>query len=217
MKIPILHIDNLSVGYEKDKFILQNFSLQMNEGDRTGIVGQNGCGKSTLAKAIMGITPFTEGSIIWQGQELSKIPIHLKKNKGISYLAQGGRIFENLTVAENIKFALLDQKKTSYQDAIKNWQDKGITMIQQINRLHMKGSFLSGGEKHILSLIMVFLANPDMKLLIADEPSAGIAAGVQKQLLHLMQQQIVQKQISLILIEHNAYFLKELTNNIIKI
>jgi ABC-type branched-subunit amino acid transport system ATPase component len=111
----------------------------------------------------------------------------------------------------------LGQNKTTYQDAIKNWQDNDITMFQQLNRLHMKASFLSGGEKHILSLIMIFLANPEMKLLVADEPSAGIASGVQKQLLHLMQQHIIEKQISLLLIEHNAFFLKELTNNIIKI
>jgi ABC-type branched-subunit amino acid transport system ATPase component len=89
MKSPLLYIENLSAGYEKDKFILQNFSLKLNEGDRVGIVGQNGCGKSTLAKAIFGITPYINGKILWQGQELSKIAVHQKKMKGVGYLMQG--------------------------------------------------------------------------------------------------------------------------------
>jgi ABC-type branched-subunit amino acid transport system ATPase component len=217
MSTPLLHIEHLNAGYERDKPILQDFSLLLHAGDSLGIVGQNGCGKSTLAKAIMGMASYVSGIISWQGQNITHGATHQKRQLGIGYLMQGGKIFGNLSVEDNIKFALLDQRNVDYRSVIKEWQLEDIALLKNDHRLKMKASFLSGGERHILALLMVILANPHMKLLIADEPSAGVAAGVQVQLLNIMKKYILEKQLSLLLIEHNVMFLNALTNNNIKI
>ncbi len=213
----ILEIQNLSAGYEKDKPILINFSLCLKPGERVGIIGQNGCGKSTLAKALMGLTAYTSGKILWKGQELSNLRTEERESLDIGYLMQGGVVFENLTVEENLKFALLNKKKNTFENSFAALRHNDITMLQHKSRLKMKASFLSGGEKHILAFLMVIIANPNMKLLIADEPSAGIASGMQKELKEMIKSTIVNQDVSLILIEHNHNFLNELTERIIKI
>ncbi len=217
MSTPILQILHLNAGYEQGKPILHDFSLMLHEGESLGIVGQNGCGKSTLAKAIMGMAPYVSGNISWQGQNITHSTTHQKRHLGIGYLMQGGKIFGNLNVEDNIKFALLDQHNVDHRSVIKQWQEGDIALFNDPKRMKMKASYLSGGERHILAFLMVILANPSMKLLIADEPSAGIAAGVQQQLLKIMKNFIIEKQLSLLLIEHNVMFLNELTKNIIKI
>ena len=217
MSSPLLHIEHLSAGYEQDKPILNDFNLQLHAGDSVGIVGQNGCGKSTLAKAILSMTPYVSGSIIWEGRDITNVTTHPKRHLGIGYLMQGGQVFGNLSVEDNIKFALLEQSNANISSVIKQWQDEDITIFKDQNRLKMKASYLSGGERHILAWIMVIVANPNMMLLIADEPSAGVAAGVQVQILNIMKKYIQEKQLSLLLIEHNALFLDNLVLNKIQL
>lgn len=211
-----LEIKNLSAGYQKGKPILEEFSLSLAAGERIGIVGQNGSGKSTLAKAIMGITPYIDGDIIWECKNISAYSIHEKNKLGISYFMQGGRVFGNLTVQENLTFALLNQKKYSLDTVIKELQVLDLALFGA-KRMQLPSANLSGGERHILSFLMVVYSNPEMKILIADEPSAGIAIKVQKDLLKIINFTLEDKKISLLLIEQNLEFLNQLTKNIINI
>lgn len=213
----LLKIENLTAGYEKDKPVLNNFSLEIGNNESIGVVGQNGCGKSTLAKAIMGITPYNNGGVLWEGKEIIKTVTEEKNKIGIGFFVQGGKVFENLSVEENLKFAYLNQPKSKFEIEVAKWKDMNIPMLTNKNRYHLKASFLSGGEKHILALIMTIIANPNMKLLIADEPSAGVAAGVQEKIIEIINLVKQEKEISLLLIEHNQNFLNQLTNKLIKI
>ncbi len=211
-----LTIQKLSAGYQNGKPVLEDFSLTLQAGERVGIVGQNGSGKSTLAKAIMGITPFVTGEIHWCGKDILKIPVHKKNELGISYFMQGGRVFGNLSVKENLKFALLHQREKTIDSALNELEELDIALFSS-KRVHLSAANLSGGERHILGFLMVILSNPDLKLLIADEPSAGIAQKVQLDLLKIIKSTIGNKNISLLLIEQNIEFLNKLTNNIINI
>ena len=211
-----LIIQKLDAGYQNGKPVLEDFSLSIEEGQRIGIVGQNGSGKSTIAKAIMGIAPFVTGEIRWYGKDILKIPIHKKSELGIAYSMQGGRVFSNLSVRENIKFALLHQKQKTIDSTINELSELNIALFNS-SRIHLPAANLSGGERHILGFLMIILSNPYMKLLIADEPSAGIAYKVQIDLLKIIKSTIENKNISLILIEQNIEFLNQLTNNIINI
>ncbi len=212
----LLQIQNLSAGYQKGKPVLEGFSIELRQGERIGITGKNGSGKSTLAKAIMGITPYTDGRILWKGQNLYTTPTHHKSASGIGYFMQGGRVFGNLSVKDNLKFALLRHTTQNVEEQIHRLQELDIALFSP-RRLSLQAANLSGGERHILGFLMTVLANPSMELLIADEPSAGIAQKVQQDLLKMIKLTLDKKNMALLLIEQNIEFLKQLTNDSINI
>ncbi len=208
----LLNIQHLSAGYKQGQPILEDFSLQLGEGERVGITGQNGSGKSTLAKAILGMAPYTGGSILWQGRELLKHPTHEIQRQGIGLFMQGGRVFGSLTVEENLKFILKERKNLIFNREITLSKINAMGFFADQRRMQLPASHLSGGERHLLGLVMTLMANPHMKLLIADEPSAGLAKGMQQQLLDIMDNALRQGNTSLLLIEQNHDFLATLTH-----
>lgn len=215
----MIYIENITAGYQKEAMILNNFSLTIKQGEKVGIVGQNGCGKSTLAKAIMGMVPYTKGKILWENnKDLLKIPVYKKNKMKIAYFMQGGRVFGNLTVLENLKIAYQSSdRKISFWEACGILKKTNLPLFVDEKRLSLSAENLSGGEKHILSFGMVLLSCPDMKILIADEPSAGVAQVGQKQILHLMEKVLKERNVTLLLIEQNKDFLKKLTDRIVEI
>ncbi len=203
----MLKINNLSAGYQKNTMILNDFSLELNAGERIGIIGQNGCGKSTLTKALMGITPYIKGSFLWENNtDLTNLSVHQKNKLGIAYFMQGGRIFGNLTVKENLEIVSSKKKKEKFEDILLSLQEYDLSLFSDERRLNLLAENLSGGEKHILSFVMVVLGCPNMKLLIADEPSAGVAQIGQKQILKMMKSVLYKNNTALILIEQNKDF-----------
>lgn len=214
---PLLEIKELSAGYIVDKPVLTNFSLQLHAGDRVGIIGQNGCGKSTLAKAIMGITPYTEGMITWQGKPLLTQKSHTRNKQGIAYFMQGGQVFGNLSVKENLAFALKNKKNATFAKEIARLKKFDLELFNDKRRMQLQASNLSGGERHLLAFAMVLLGCPDMRLLIADEPSAGVAQKTQNELLTIIDDVLQEQNTALLLIEQNINFLNKLTSKIIKL
>lgn len=215
--IPLLEIKNLSAGYVAGKPVLNDFSLHLNAGDRIGIIGQNGCGKSTLAKAIMGIIPYTEGSIIWQGKSLLAQKNHTRNKQGIAYFMQGGQVFGNLSVKENLLFALKNRKNANFAEEVARLEKFDLELFKDKRRMQLQASNLSGGERHLLAFAMVLLGCPDMQLLIADEPSAGVAQKTQNELLTIINDVLQEQNTALLLIEQNINFLNKLTDRIIKL
>ncbi len=214
---PLLEIKELSAGYIVDKPVLTNFSLQLHAGDRVGIIGQNGCGKSTLAKAIMGITPYTEGMITWQGKPLLTQKSHTRNKQGIAYFMQGGQVFGNLSVKENLVFALKNKKNATFAKEIARLKKFDLELFNDKRRMQLQASNLSGGERHLLAFAMVLLGCPNMQLLIADEPSAGVAQKTQNELLTIIDDVLQERNTALLLIEQNINFLNRLTNKVIKL
>jgi len=213
----ILEIVNLSAGYHQNKFILNNFNLTLQEGGSVGIIGQNGSGKSTLAKAIMGITPYTQGKVLWNGIDITNVPTNLRNNMGIAYFMQGGNVFGNLSVEENIRIALQNKKNVKFVKELEQLELLDLILFKNKQRLLLNAFNLSGGERHLLAFVMVLLGSHDMKLLIADEPSSSVDMKIQGELLKLISKVISDKNISVLLIEQNVHFLKTLTNNIVSI
>lgn len=213
----MLEITELSAGYEPGKPILQNFNLLLEEGERIGITGQNGCGKSTLAKAIMGITPYTQGTVLWQGKPLLTQKSFTRNNQGIAYFMQGGKVFGNLSVKENLFFALQNKKNANFAYEMSRLSEFDFALFKDNRRMQLEASNLSGGERHLLAFAMVLLGCPDMKLLIADEPSAGVAQKTQNELLAIIDEVLQKQNTALLLIEQNINFLNKLTNRRIKL
>lgn len=198
----MLQINHLKAAYLQHQPILVDINLKLHLSEKVAIIGQNGAGKSTIGKAIMGMLPYIDGEIEWMGEDITILPTRTRISKGIGYFMQGGRVFSHLDALENIKMACLHLPIEERQKQL----DKTISYIdlfQNSQRAKLQATNLSGGEKHILALAMVIAASPNLSLLIADEPSAGLSPlNVDKMydLLGLLQKDL---NFSLLLIEQN--------------
>lgn len=208
MKNPILQIDQLSVNYGGVK-ALDHATLNFHEGETTTLIGPNGAGKSTILKAIFGLTKIASGQIYWHNEKILPTPIQMS-NEGIVYVPQGRRVFDNLTVAENIEISLL--RKTSKKEIRTN-----IEEIYQIfpllqNKHHSLAGRLSGGEQQMVAMARALITRP--KVLLLDEPSLGLAPKVMKELFEKIKEINTKFNISIILVEHNLKSTLAITDRI---
>lgn len=167
----LLEIRNLEGGYEKGVRILQGIDLTVEQGEAVGIIGLNGSGKSTLGKAIMNLLPYRKGSIVFDGQEVEDTPPHDLAQMGIALMHQGGVVFPNLSVWQNIQMALGNTQRSTLNTQLKEI----IPLLQEpmTELMRTMADKLSGGQRHELALAMTLANKP--KLVILDEPSAGLS------------------------------------------
>lgn len=166
----LLTIEGLYGGYRKESDILQGIDLSVDEGEAVGILGLNGSGKSTLGKAIMNLLPFRRGRILFDGKDVTSLPTHRLAESGIALMLQGGTVFPNLTVLQNLDIAWGRKARDDYRKQLESI----IPLLQNPtdSRLRQTADRLSGGERHELALAMTLAGKP--RLLILDEPSAGL-------------------------------------------
>lgn len=186
----MLQVKNLSGGYQNNHTFINDIDFALEAGESLAILGQNGSGKSTLAKAIFNILPFKTGNVSFNDENISNLNTSQLTNKGVYYMLQGGKVFPNLTVKENLEFAKKDRNLTS-------------SMIPENlqNNKHTKAGFLSGGQKHQLALAMVLINTP--KLVILDEPSSGLVNIARQELYAALQAYKQQHDCNILLIEQN--------------
>lgn len=195
----ILTLKNINCGYNKNFNVLENINFSIKHGEILAIIGQNGSGKSTLARSIVNAVPNRTGEIDFEGNNISLFPTNKISVLGISYYMQGGQVFNNLSIKENLFFAGRKLKQELMRSRISFFQ-KHFTLFQN-NRFNNMADSLSGGEKHQLALAMTLMQNP--KLLILDEPSAGLSPSnteVMYNLLNIIKQEY---RLSILLIEQN--------------
>ena len=195
----ILQVRNLTGGYTKNHDILQGVNLNIAKGDVVGIIGLNGSGKSSFAKALMNILPYRQGEILLNGQDVSQKTTKELSDMGIALFMQGGRVFDELSVWENLMISTNDEKKVA---EIKEYFVFLHAYSDTIQLKKMRADRLSGGERSQLALAMSILKKPS--LLILDEPSAGVAPFAVDEIyksLNLLRQK---DNFSIILIEQNV-------------
>ena len=163
----ILKINNLWGGYQEGVDILRGISMEVQQGEAVGIIGLNGSGKSTFGKAIMNMIPIRKGEILFEGEDITALSTSELSHRGISIMQQGGKVFRNLSVWDNLQLA--GQGRSAQLAEIIPLLQKPKSQLQ-----HLMADKLSGGQKHQLSLAMSLANNP--KLVILDEPSAGLSA-----------------------------------------
>ncbi len=210
----MLIINNLFAGYSKINPILKGINLNIEEGEIIGIFGRNGSGKSTLAKAICGFVPYLAGSITIDGEQILGQPPFKISQMGVGFFQQGGKVFNNLSVFENIQFACRERNESVMKKKIFDvlgWFD----ILNKPERLKLKASYLSGGEKHQLALAMIMIQQP--RLLILDEPSASLSSKNQQLLYDLIRKTQKETNATMLLIEQNKNFQIRLTNKNYKI
>jgi len=208
----MLEIRNLYAGYQRANLILKGINLIVDTGKVLGDLGRNGSGKSTLAKAICGILPYITGDILFNGISLTKRSSYEISSLGIGHFYQGGRIFPNLSVKENIVFAArtLDRKEIDQRICdLSEW----FEILQKSDRLKLKASYLSGGEKHQLALAMVLMLKPSFLLL--DEPSAGLSPTNQSILYNQLEKIRSSTVLTIMIIEQNIQLALKFSDDII--
>lgn len=169
----ILKINDLWGGYKEGVDILRGISMEVQQGEAVGIIGLNGSGKSTFGKAIMNMIPIRRGQISFEGEDITALTTSQLSHRGISIMQQGGRVFQNLSVWDNLQLAMGSSRSSlithhsSLQEIIPLLQ-RPKKELQQL-----MADKLSGGQKHQLALAMALAASP--RLVILDEPSAGLS------------------------------------------
>jgi len=207
----MLNLSNITAGYTKENMILKGINLSVSDNEVVAIVGQNGSGKSTLAKSVMNLVPYVEGKIVFNGDDISKKDTAVISKYGISFFMQGGRIFQNLTVEENLIFANGSMNKKDFAERLNEL--KIYFELFKNGRMNLKASYLSGGEQHQLALAMVLMQKP--KFLILDEPSAGLSPANVKSLYTALNK-IKENEIkSMIVIEQNVHAAIEFSSRIL--
>lgn len=167
----LLEIKDLCGGYQKDVKVLRHISMDVRQGEAVGILGLNGSGKSTLGKAVMNLLPYRSGTIIFNGQDVSALTTHELAQMGIAMMHQGGSVFSNLSVWQNMQLAFgASVDKNYYHQLVEI-----IPLLQRPQKELMRtmADRLSGGQRHELALAMTLARQP--RLVVLDEPSAGLS------------------------------------------
>lgn len=166
---PILHVSGISSGYGKIT-ILRDIDFYVEENEVVAIVGSNGAGKTTLLKTISNLIPASSGNILFENQDIVKKPPHIISQLGIAHIPEGGKLFGNMTVYENLLMGTYNHRKNFKKEVLEDIYQIFPVLKKRENQL---ARTLSGGEKQMLSIGRGLASQP--KFVMLDEPSQGIA------------------------------------------
>ena len=194
-----LEIKDLRVHYGKIEAI-KGISVVVNEGEIVTLIGANGAGKTTTLKTISGLRPVSSGSIVFDGEDISKLPAHERVKRGISQAPEGRGIFPGMTVLENLEMGKYHLKMR--QAEINEDLDKVYSLFPRLKeRASQAGGTLSGGEQQMLAIGRALMARP--KVLLLDEPSMGLAPQMIANIFRIITE-INKQGVTILLVEQNA-------------
>lgn len=198
LSAPILKVEHLVKKYG-GRNVVNGLSFEVNQGEVVGLLGPNGAGKTTAFYMTVGLIKPDGGQVIFNGADITSLPMHKRAQMGMGYLAQEPSVFRSLTVEENI-LCILETLPLSKSD-------RSLRLQELLHELHLehlakkKAGSLSGGERRRLEITRALVTNPTFLLL--DEPFANIDPiaihDVQTLIRHL-----AQKKISILITDHNA-------------
>ncbi|MDD3656611.1 MAG: ABC transporter ATP-binding protein [Atribacterota bacterium] len=195
----VLQVKDLSSGYGNIT-ILRDINFQVEENEVVAIIGSNGAGKTTLLKTISNLIPATAGDIIFQGKDIVKYPPHIISQLGIAHVQEGGKLFMNMTVYENLLMGTYKNRKYFQKDVLED-----IYQIFPILKKREKqlAKTLSGGEKQMLAIGRSLASQP--KFIMLDEPSLGLAPKLVDEIYYKLSI-LKKKGLTILLIEQNINY-----------
>ena len=192
-----LAVRNLEVHYDGIR-ALHGVSFIVPKGEIVTLIGANGAGKTSILRAISGLTPYT-GSIAFEGQDLRRVPAHQIVGRGIAHVPEGRGIFGNLTVQENLQLATWQRIDKGEINAD---YDRVFTLFPRLReRREQPGGTLSGGEQQMLAVGRALMSRG--RLLLLDEPSMGLAPRLVREIFRIIVD-INQTGVTVLLVEQNA-------------
>lgn len=201
----MLEVADLHAYYGKSH-ILQGVNLRVGAGEVVSLLGRNGVGRSTTAKAIMGeVVP--RGSIRFRQQDIAGLPSHRIARLGIGYVPEHRDIFPGLTVRQNLMLGMKDARRQG------RWTMQGsFDMFENLaRRADQPAGVLSGGEKQMLTMCRTMMGDPD--LVIIDEPTEGLAPLIVRQIGELLAE-IARRGVAILLIEQKLMIALDISHRV---
>lgn len=194
----MLEVKDIEVHYGVIKAI-KGASFEVNEGEVISLIGANGAGKTTILNAITGIVPITSGKIVFEGNEISKMPAHKMVYLGMAHVPEGRRVFSQLSVLENLKLGAFSRKDPKEIEESLAMVYKKFPRLEE--RKKQLAGTLSGGEQQMLAMGRALMAKP--KIILMDEPSMGLSPLLVSEIFEIIKE-ISKSGTTVLLVEQNA-------------
>ena len=178
---------------------LKGISFEVNEGEIVSLIGANGAGKTTMMQSVVGIIPKKSGSVFFDGKDISKMPCHKIVQLGMTQVPEGRRIFQELTVYENLMmgaYTVRDQQQ--FKEDLESVFERFPRLAERRNQI---AGTLSDGEQQMLAMSRALMIRP--KLLMLDEPSMGLAPILVDQIFEIIKE-LNKQGTTILLVEQNA-------------
>lgn len=194
----LLEVKDLEVYYGVIQ-ALKGISFHVEKGEIVTLIGANGAGKTTTMQSIIGLIPTRAGSVVYDGKNITKTPCHKLVKLGMSQVPEGRRIFQELTVYENLMMGAYSVKgNATFKDDIESVYKRFPRLKERKNQI---ASTLSGGEQQMLAMGRALMSHPDILLL--DEPSMGLSPLLVTEIFDIIQE-INREGTTILLVEQNA-------------
>jgi branched-chain amino acid transport system ATP-binding protein len=195
----LLQVDGLEAGYD-DVQVLWGISLKVARGAMTTLLGANGAGKTTSLRAITGSLRPRAGTVVFAGEDVTKLPPHVKAARGLVLVPEGRQLFSELSVEENLEMGAYSRRARELFDT---QLEKVYTLFPRLQeRRRQKAGTFSGGEQQMLAIARGLMAVPE--ILIIDELSLGLAPVVVQQLVKTLKS-LKATGVTILLVEQNLH------------
>jgi branched-chain amino acid transport system ATP-binding protein len=196
---PLLAVRGVTTYYGKIQ-ALHGIDLDVNDGEIVALIGANGAGKSTLMMTICGNPAARDGSIVYEGRNITRLATHEIARLRVAQSPEGRRIFPRMTVLENLQMGASIDNLAHFADD----SERVFNLFPRLKeRLHQRGGTLSGGEQQMLAIGRALMARP--RLLLLDEPSLGLAPLVVRQIFDVIRALNRDEKLTVFIVEQNAY------------
>lgn len=202
----MLELKNIDLYYE-GIHALKSLSLEVKKGEIVTLIGANGAGKTSTLRAISGLQPYKNGTIVYNGKDIKKVSVNKIVSLGLSHVPEGRKIFSNLTVYDNLLLGAYLRKDT--KEIKKDLEDIFLKFPRLKERKKQLAGTLSGGEQQMLAIGRALMNRPDM--LILDEPSMGLAPIIVKEIFNIIGE-INRGGTTILLVEQNANMALSIAN-----
>jgi len=179
------------------KPVLQGIDMDVREGEIVAVLGRNGVGKSTLMRTLIGLLPPTEGSIVFNGEDVSAMVAHRRARLGIGYVPQCRDVFPRMSIEENLRVGEMIGGKTGSED----YERVYATFPILAERRNQQAGTMSGGQQQQLAIGRVMISNPSLILL--DEPSEGIQPSIVQDIARTIVDLNRQTDVTIVFVEQN--------------
>jgi branched-chain amino acid transport system ATP-binding protein len=194
----MLSVRSLQLGYGAIVAV-RGIDLDVGTGELVAVIGANGAGKTTSLNGIAGALPVRAGSIVFDGEDITRLPVHERVRRGMSLVPEGRGIFARLTVAENLDMGAYLRRDAA---GVRADLERGYALFPRLaERRRQLAGTLSGGEQQMLAIARALMGRP--RLLLLDEPSMGLAPLVTRLIFDTIRS-ISAERVSILLIEQNA-------------
>ena len=202
MSNAILEVKNLKKYFNTPGGVLHavdDVSFTLEKGKILGVVGESGCGKSTMGRAILRLHEPTSGEVLFEGKDITKIPAHKIVSMGMAHVPEGRRVFAELSVYENLKLGAYTRKdKNNIEADLKSVYERFPRLAERKNQA---AGTLSGGEQQMLAMGRALMSKPS--IILMDEPSMGLSPILVNEIFDIIQS-ISKSGTTVLLVEQNA-------------